>query len=361
MFEYKLIKENKSYDPDTYKKEFEIKHGPKPWELITSILQNFESFHYTINNPEHIIIEPFRVRTFSLTLTHKTRNISIPFSNLSSGEKILFSLVLSIYKSVGDKLFPSAILLDEIDASLHPSQIQNLLNVLNEVFVKENNVKVVLATHSPTTIALAEESNIFVVNREGQNRIEKQTKQEALKILSEGFITLDEGLQIFDQFSKKELTLFTEGNNISFISKAIEILSPELSGSIEIVQNLKDRTGKNQLKTLFDFFTKMPHNNKVLFVLDCDVTTTYTDENETYAFTFDKNLANNKVKKGIENLFAEQHFKDEFYPVKQKDDGGTQSSLDKPMFEQFILENASEEIFENFKPLINRLEEILNK
>ena len=101
---------------------------------------------------------------------------------------------------------------------------ENLLNVLNEVFVKENNVKVVLATHSPSTIALAEESNIYVVNRDGQNRIEKQNRQEALKILSEGFITLDEGLQIFDQFSKKELTLFTEGNNISFIKKIYNII-----------------------------------------------------------------------------------------------------------------------------------------
>lgn len=361
MFEYKLIKKNKTYDPETYRLEFEKKHGPRPWELITSILESFESFHYTINNPEDIIIEPFRTRSFSLTLTHKTKNVSIPFSNLSSGEKILFSLVLSIYKSVGDRLFPSAILLDEVDASLHPSQIQNLLNVMNDVFIKQNNVKVIIATHSPTTIALADESNIYVVNREGQNRIEKQTKQEALKILSEGFITLDEGLQIFDQFSKKELTIFTEGNNISFISKAIEILSPEIQSSIEIVDSLKDRTGKNQLKTLFDFFTKMPHKNKVLFIYDCDVTTSFTEDNETYGFIFDKNSDNNKVKKGIENLFAEEHFKNEFYPLKNKDDGGVQSSLDKPKFENHILVNAKAEMFENFKPMIEKIKGTLTK
>ncbi|MBI6115881.1 AAA family ATPase [Salegentibacter maritimus] len=361
MFEYKRTRENKKYDSEKFRVEFEKIHGPRPWVLITEILKNFNSFHYSINNPEDILIEPYRTRTFSLTLKHKTKGISIPFANLSSGEKILFSLVLSIYKSVGDKIFPSALLLDEIDASLHPSQIQNLLNVVNEVFINQNNVKVIIATHSPTTIALAEEKNIYVVNRDGQNRIEKQTKQEALKILSEGFITLDEGLQIFDQFSKKELTIFTEGNNINFIEKAIEIFDPELSGSIDIVKNLKDRTGKNQLKTLFDFFTKMPHDNKVLFIYDCDVKTEYDSINETYAFTFEKNSANEKVKKGIENLFAEEHFREEFYPLKDKDDGGVQSSLDKPKFEEYILNNATKELFENFEPMVNEIKEILKK
>lgn len=359
MFEYKRTRENKNYDSEKFRVEFEKIHGPRPWVLITEILKSFNSFHYSINNPEDILIEPYRTRTFSLTLKHNTKGISIPFANLSSGEKILFSLVLSIYKSVGDKIFPSALLLDEIDASLHPSQIQNLLNVVNEVFIKQNNVKVIIATHSPSTIALADDSNIYVVNRDGLNRIEKQTKQEALKILSEGFITLDEGLQIFDQFSKKELTIFTEGNNISFISKAIEILNPEIQSSIEIVDSLKDRTGKNQLKTLFDFFKKMPHKNKVLFIYDCDVTTSFTEDNGTYGYIFDKNAGNNKVKKGIENLFAEEHFKDEFYPLKEKDDGGVQSSLDKPKFENYILENAKTEMFEKFKPMISKIKEIL--
>jgi len=361
MFEYKRTREEGKYDSDKFRVEFEKIHGPRPWELITEILKSFNSFQYSINNPEDIVIEPYRTRTFSLTLKHNTKGISIPFANLSSGEKILFSLVLSIYKSVGDKIFPSALLLDEIDASLHPSQIQNLLNVVNEVFINQNNVKVIIATHSPSTIALAEEKNIYVVNRDGLNRIEKQTKQEALKILSEGFITLDEGLQIFDQFSKKELTIFTEGNNISFIEKAIELYAPDIKGSIDIVKNLKDRTGKNQLKTLFDFFTKMPHDNKVLFIYDCDVTTKYESMNETHAFIFEKNPENEKVKKGIENLFSQEHFKDEFYPLKDKDDGGVQSSLDKPKFEEYILNNASTELFKNFEPMVTEIKEILKK
>jgi hypothetical protein len=103
----------------------------------------------------------------------------------------------------------------------------------------------------------------------------------------------------------------------------------------------------------------MPHKNKVLFIYDCDVTTSFTEDNGTYGYIFDKNAGNNKVKKGIENLFAEEHFKDEFYPLKEKDDGGVQSSLDKPKFENYILENAKTEMFEKFKPMISKIKEIL--
>jgi hypothetical protein len=200
-----------------------------------------------------------------------------------------------------------------------------------------------------------------VANKYGPDRFEKQSRKEALKILSEGFITLEEGLQIFDQFSKKELAIFTEGNNISFIEKAINLFVPDLEACIEIVTCLKDRTGKTQLKMLFDLFTKMPHDHKVLFVNDCDVTTKFTEENHTYAFTFEKNEENTKVLNGIENLFPKRCFKQEFYPIKEKSDGGIQSSLDKPKFENFILANASQELFMRFRPLINKIKEILER
>lgn len=361
MFLFRQIMKTKTFDEDALRKKFEKKQGPRPWVLIQEILTGFSSFQYSINNPEHINIEPARLQSFSLTLKHKISNISVPFDSLSSGEKILFSLVLSIYKSVGDKIFPSVLLLDEIDASLHPSQIQNLLNVINETFVKQNNVKVVIATHSPTTIALADEKNIFIVNNQSENRIEKQSKKEALKILSEGFITLDEGLQILDQVAIKELTIFTEGNNIDFLQKAIELLKPELNNKIEIVSSLKDRTGTGQLSTLYELFLRMEHKNNVLFIYDCDVTRTFSQNDKTNYYFFPKNSENKKVTKGIENLLKEELFEDRFYPLKNKDDGGTQSSLDKQSFLNYILERNNPIDFENFKEIINKIEEIINK
>ncbi|MCL2651015.1 MAG: AAA family ATPase [Candidatus Azobacteroides sp.] len=360
MFLFKEIMETKSYEEDAFRTKFEKKCGPRPWCLIEEILSNFSSFEYAINNPEDISIDPARSQTFALTLQHKNNGIKIPFSSLSSGEKILFSLMLSIYKSVGDKVFPSILLLDEIDASLHPSQIQNLLNVINNVFVKQNNVKVILATHSPSTIALADEQNIFVINKQGENRIEKQSKREALRILSEGFISLEEGLHIVDQITKKELTIFTEGNNIDYIKKAIELIEPCLVSKIDIIENLKDRTGKNQLSILYDLFLRLDHKNKILFIYDCDVSTKSEENENTFYHIIPHNDSNTKVGKGIENLFPENLFEEQFYPVKSKEDGGFQASLDKQKFLMHIVERNKKEDFVNFIPIVEKMKNLLN-
>lgn len=361
MFLFRQIMKTKTFEEEVLRKKFEEKHGPRPWVLIQEILKAFSSFQYSINNPEHINIEPARIQNFSLTLKHRLGGVSIPFESLSSGEKILFSLVLSIYKSVGDRVFPSVLLLDEIDASLHPSQIQNLLNVINETFVNQNNVRVIVATHSPTTIAFADEKKVYVINNQSVNLVEKQSKKDALKILSEGFITLDEGLQILDQVAIKELTVFTEGNNIDFIYKAIELLKPGLTKRVEIVSSLRDRTGKDQLSTLYEMFLRMQHKSNVLFIYDCDVTKTFLENEKTFYYTFAKNVENSRVTKGIENLFKEELFEERFYPQKNKDDGGIQSSLDKQAFLNFILERNDPEDFTKFIELIEKIEKIIGE
>lgn len=42
--------------------------------------------------------------------------------------------------------------------------IQHLLNVIENVFIK-NGCKVILATHSPTTVALASEESLFEIQK----------------------------------------------------------------------------------------------------------------------------------------------------------------------------------------------------
>lgn len=63
------------------------------------------------------------------------------------------ALVASIYKSSSDGAFPDILLLDELDASLHPSMIKNMIGVIEDIFL-EQGIKVILVTHSPSTIAL---------------------------------------------------------------------------------------------------------------------------------------------------------------------------------------------------------------
>ena len=79
--------------------------------------------------------------------------------------------------------------MDEPDASLHPSMSKQFLDVIERVFVKDKGVKVIVTTHSPSTVALCNETNLFVMNKLGQ-RVEKNTKDKALKILTAGVPSL---------------------------------------------------------------------------------------------------------------------------------------------------------------------------
>lgn len=346
------------------KSDFQEVYGPKPWVIIEEILNKFSSLDFTINNPEDLKFRNDSITSFSVQLKSLRTNSNIPFSDLSSGEKVLFALVLSIYKSFGDGKFPSVLLLDEIDATLHPSMINNLLDVIKDVFVTQNNVKVILATHSPTTIALTEEESIFIVNKENTiDKVVKQSKSIALNILTEGYISLSQGLNILDQITKKELNIFTEGNNTEFIKKAIEFYCPELTDKIEVMSNIADRTGKNQLPVLYDFFLRLEHSNNVLFVYDCDVKTTYEEKNKTFYYSLPSNQSNTKFINGIENIFPESLILDEHYKEStQCHKNGTITTTklpDKNKICDYIIGNGSKSDFEGFKPMIEKIKTIL--
>ena len=333
--------------------EFLRLHGEKPWDLVNRILEAFDSLTYRVTSPEGADY----FGTYQLRLQHTEKeDLQVDFSNLSSGERILMALVASIYKSSSDKVFPDVLLLDEVDASLHPSMMKNMIDVIQDIFVAEG-VNVILISHSPTTIALAPDESIFIMNREGPNRIEKKSRQEALKILTQGYATLEEGLGIFDEVAKSELTLITEGHNAQLIRKALELKG--ISG-VEVLEGVEGLSGKNQLKTIFQFICKTDHKNKVLFVWDCDVTNSLVAENKTFPFTMPKNMNNQIAKKGIENAFSEGLMNDYTKTITMSN--GTQhkefDNSRKKDFADFILKRNSPEDFFNFESLHQEVQRI---
>ncbi len=195
----------------------------------------------------------------------------VDFPQLSSGEKTLMALSLLIFKAAQGKITPRVLLLDEIDASLHPSMIERMLDVIQKLFVAKYRMKVILATHSPTTVALGPKESIFVIsNEDRQTNIIQQSQQAAVETLAKGYITLNRGLELLNQITFNKLNIFSEGNNVNYIKKAIELLAPELSKDIYIVEGIEDRSGKEQLWKIYDLFFKVKHDDNVLFVFDCD-------------------------------------------------------------------------------------------
>nr|WP_239058360.1 AAA family ATPase [Aliiroseovarius sp. PrR006] len=333
--------------------EFTQRHGPKPWDVINEILNLFGTLPYKVTDPEGLD----RNDEFTVELEHQSRSDVKPtFEQLSSGEKVLMALVATVYSSSSAEIWPDVLLLDEVDASLHPSMVQNLLSVLSETFV-QRGTSVILVSHSPSTIALAPESSVFVMNAEGENRIAKKSKAEALSVLTEGFATLDEGVRLFDQISQSGLVILTEGRNVSFLKMLLD--QNEISG-VEVMDGLTDRSGKSQLKSMFDFFSKVPHQTPVLVVWDSDANEYrgLEEVNSTVPFVFKQNIANQVASKGIENLFPESLF-DGFKITVTDSLGRTKSNFDgsrKRDFEDFILTRNNASDFENFVPLIQCIE-----
>lgn len=87
-------------------------------------------------------------------------------SQISSGEKVLIALALLEMNSphVGS-VPPKLILLDEIDCVLHPAAIPQMFEVIRNVFIKEIGCHVILTTHSPTTVALADVHSLILYEK----------------------------------------------------------------------------------------------------------------------------------------------------------------------------------------------------
>ena len=296
----------------------------------------------------------------------------IKIEDLSSGEQTLLGIATFIFDQQQKHNSNFILLLDEVDTNLHPSMVQKLLNLIQNIFIKEYNLKVFLVTHSPTTIALApDNAGIFVMHRPNEadkQRIAEVSKSEALGVLTEGYATLEQGIKLLDQVAKYDVSIFSEGDNIEYLKKAKELFGGKNKNKIEIVSindgSGENKSGKNNLKNYFDLFSRVDHKNIVFFVLDCDVRDKKDSTANTFWYIFDKNGKNDKVQVGIENLFPQKYFegefRDKFYKTKNKQDGGQHTDLNKKELMNYMLKNGTEEDFANFKSLFDKIDEIID-
>lgn len=164
---------------------FKALHGNEPWLLLNKIFTEAQ-VGYTVTIPN--LNEFDRDSSYTFRLINESGN-EVGLNDLSSGEKVIFSLLFALYNANFDVDFPQVLLLDEPDSSLHPAMCKQLVDVLLNLFVKQKGVKVIMTTHSPSTIALCPEDSIYVINKLG-SQIEKIRKDDALKILTSGIPTL---------------------------------------------------------------------------------------------------------------------------------------------------------------------------
>jgi len=162
--------------------------GEKPWSVLREIIKE-SKLQFEINDPEEKGLRD----VFQLKLTKSGTKENIDFNDLSSGEKVLISLVFYLYNSQERKVFPKLLLLDEPDAHLHPAMSQQFINVIKNILVDKYAVQVIMTTHSPSTVVLSPAESIYIMSRD-EPRINKAvSKDQAVSLLTSGLVYVGEG------------------------------------------------------------------------------------------------------------------------------------------------------------------------
>ncbi|MDW3649859.1 MAG: AAA family ATPase [Bacteroidia bacterium] len=242
--------------------EFLKKYGNPPWDFINEMLGKV-GLKYRFKLPRlkgnRKVIYP--------TLFDSSINLEIDVNDLSSGEQILLSLVAFIYNRTILNELPEVILFDEPDALLHPSFSKQFLDFITGILIEDLNIKVILATHSPATIALSNEDNIYVINKSGSGlqKIEKQTKKVAFEIITQKFasLTIEEAeFGLFYNIGKtNKPIIFTEGITDKII---LEHSWKVLFGDEDMPFIIQDSFGVSFLSNLFQ---RADDNQNGLFAL----------------------------------------------------------------------------------------------
>lgn len=212
---------------------FKNMHPQSPHEIFNDIIKNlFRNKFYLSPPPEklkHLVYKP--------TLTLQSNNSQIDINNLSEGEKTIFWLALKTFEI--KYLTPGAdlnnrklILLDEPDSHLHPQMTVDFFECL-ELLNKSLNVSFLFTTHSPTTVALMDNDNIFNLEFEvtdNSYKARKVSKDEAISQLLDGVsqvsINPENSRQIYVENSNDQSIYEVVYNHIKNRSKTISSKIP---------------------------------------------------------------------------------------------------------------------------------------
>ena len=146
--------------------EYERKSEVKEFRTFQNIIRNFMQM---MEEKEEVC--EVRYSTDFSGLVYETSDGITPLSELSTGYKALLSMVMELaYRSVllnpdtdDSKEISGIVLIDEIDAHLHPKWQWKVINVLENIFPR---VQFIVATHSPMIISSAKNANIIVLDDE---------------------------------------------------------------------------------------------------------------------------------------------------------------------------------------------------
>ena len=342
--------------------------SPPPWEALREILSEMRNtagddglFNFDFTDPDShdLALDNYEGFSFKAEMTNRTTRARYELDSLSSGEKVLMALCLTSFnQQYLSRRPPKLLLLDELDAVLHPSMVAALVRTLKTLFVTRGT-KVLMTSHSPMTVAALDEAEIFrVVRSEGNVTVSRTTKSEAIGELSEGLATIDMGLSIA-AYDKAKVTILTEGNNAKHLKRWIEVTG--LLEDVHVFEELGQHTNDEQLLAYGRLLAKMNTNTHFVIVWDCDAdgkAETLRGELPKDAkitpYAFEKRADNSIAQRGIENNYDEDIL--ESYSIMTRRSDGTLLSRGfdnsrKTEFANHVLREGTPQYFTNFHGL----------
>ncbi len=240
--------------------------GPPPWETLNTMLEG-AGFPYIMNEPKSII------GNYELKLVKKNNpTIKIDFSDLSSGEKMLVAILIWMYNTGHQSRLPKLMLLDEPDAHLHPSLSKQFFDVIENVLVKEFNVRIILTTHSPSSVSIVSPEYLFEMSID-EPRIKKlRSREYGVNLLTDGIITVKSNTkyvlvedendakfynEIFKIFKSKKKV--NQNINILFIASSNR--SAGLSGGCTVVRSWVEKFVNEGVNDVFQGLMDLDNGN----------------------------------------------------------------------------------------------------
>ena len=345
--------------------EYRTKYRP-PWETLREIMSEMREaagddglFEFEFSDPENYTLNMTNYErfTFRAEMTNRTTAAQYELDSLSSGEKVLMALCIASFNQYLGRRTPKLLLLDELDAMLHPSMVAALVRTLKTLFVSQGT-KVLLTSHSPMTVAALDEADIFrVVRTGGDVKVSHTTKSQAIGELSEGLATVDVGLRIAAHDEAK-VTILTEGNNVKHLKRWIELNFPE---DVRVFEGLERHTNNDQLLAYGRLLAKMSTNTHFVIVWDCDsvgkaeaLCQELLSDAKITPYVFPKRQDNTIADRGIENNYDDGIL--EPYATTTRDSDGTLldrgiTSKRKGEFANHVAEHGTPEYFTNYRDL----------
>jgi len=192
IFEIDFKGQDFKSDWDLIEKELDLREQIIAYEVLFPIKKFWEKIY--LKNEMDDMNETLKNEGFKYKLSFKlyfdllfTQNPSFNpinemnnkcFDNidtLTNGEQIIFLSLLWKVLSENERITKNekkqVLLIDEIDAHMHPGAVHKLVKSI-KLFVEKSKIQVILTTHNPTTVSFFDEKNLFLIeNKNSENKI----------------------------------------------------------------------------------------------------------------------------------------------------------------------------------------------